>query len=593
MAWQWTIFAFFQPYIRQDRPRLALLALLSFGMSACNGALIWLVGTMVSLAANGAYAQVERTLLYVAGVAALAQALSFSYAHVQQHVSLRFVDRVRGALFAHLMRVTFPVAQRYATGDLMTRLTSDIDRSQTFVINAPLNAFSSFTVIAVFASLLLWIDWQLALLALALAPLFFVAQRWVAPRTGAAAREFIQRKAELVSLEEQTLNNLRAVSAFDAAARISGQHRDKYNEACRWTLTARALRTGHNAASVLLMFLIAVAIIYAGVAKVETGQLSIGALASFLFFLRFLANPVRNIAIIPLKLHSDRIAAERVMEVLNLAPSVAETAAPAPLVITRGEIALSHVSFNYPDRATPVFVDVNVHIAAGECVALVGQSGAGKSTLASLLLRFYDPTRGTIRIDGIEVRDVSLAALRQQISVVWQEPFLIGGTIKDNLLLAKPNATEPEMIRACQSSFAWEFIQPLPEQLDAPVAAHGSNFSVGQKQRIALAQAFLRDSPILILDEASSGLDSQSEQQVVEALNSLRQGRTTLIIAHRYSSIRNADRIMYLNGNGSIDSGTHEELMRSNSRYQQAVEWQTGKTKTPAVEAAGDTLPNA
>lgn len=593
MAWQWTIFAFFQPYIRQDRPRLALLALLSLGMSACNGALIWLVGTMVSLAASGAYAQVERTLLYVAGVAALAQVLSFSYAHVQQRVSLRFVDRVRGAVFSHLMHVTFPVAQRYATGDLMTRLTSDIDRSQTFVINAPLNAFSSFTVIVVFASLLLWIDWQLALLALALAPLFFVAQRWVAPRAGAASRAFIQRKTEIVSLEEQTLNNLRAVSAFDAAARISGQHREKYNEACRWTLTARALRTGHDVVSVFLMFLSAVTIIYAGVAKVQTGQLSIGALASFLFYLRFLVNPVRNIAIIPLRLHSDRIAADRVMEVLSLAPSVVEAAVPKPLAITRGEIVLSHVSFSYPDRATPVFTDVNVHIAAGECVALVGPSGAGKSTLASLLLRFYDPTQGSISIDGINVRDVSLAALRTQISVVWQEPFLIGGTIKDNLLLANPNATEAAMIRACQASFAWEFIEALPARLEAPVAAHGANFSVGQKQRIALAQAFLRDSPILILDEASSGLDSRSEQQVVEALNTLRQDRTTLIIAHRYSSIRNADRILYLNGNGSIDSGTHEELMRSNSRYQHAVQWQTGETKTPAVQTAGDTSLNA
>lgn len=242
LAWQRAIIRFFQPYIKQDRLVLALLGALSLAMSACNGILIWIIGGVVTLAVAGAYGQVETTLLQVALVAALAQTLHLAYALVHRRVSLRYIDRLRGAIYAHLMRVSFPVAQRYATGDLMTRLTSDVDRSATFAINAPLNLFASLTVIAVYASLLVWIEWQLALIALGLTPLFFLAQRLVGPQTGLAARQFLEQKADLLSLEEQTLNNLRTVSAFNAASRLSAEHRDKFDHARRWTLTAQRLR---------------------------------------------------------------------------------------------------------------------------------------------------------------------------------------------------------------------------------------------------------------------------------------------------------------------------------------------------------------
>lgn len=583
LTWQRAIICFFQPYIKQDRPVLALLGALSLAMSACNGILIWIIGGVVTLAAAGAYGQVETTLLQVALVAALAQALHLAYALVHRRVSLRYIDRLRGAIYAHLMRVSFPVAQRYATGDLMTRLTSDVDRSTTFAINAPLNLFASLTVIAVYASLLVWIEWQLALIALGLTPLFFLAQHLVGPKTGLAARQFLEQKADLLSLEEQTLNNLRTVSAFNAASRLSTEHRDKFDHARRWTLTAQRLRLMHNSASTLLMFTIAVVIIYSGVADVAGGHLAIGALVSFLIYLRFLVNPVRNIATIPLRLHSDRAAAERVMEILTLAPLVKESASPRTLQVARGVISFDEVSFTYPDQHKPVFSRFDLRIAAGECVALVGPSGAGKSTFASLLLRFYDPTEGVIEIDGVDLREVSLASLREQICMVWQEPFLIGGSIRDNLLLAKADATQEEMISACKASFAWEFIARLPEGLDAAVGTKGSKLSVGQKQRLAIAQAFLRNGAILILDEATSGLDSHSEAQLVAALDALRKGRTTLIIAHRFSSIRRADRIVYFNGDGSIDAGTHAELMQRHAGYQRAVQWQTLDTQKTAT----------
>lgn len=198
------------------------------------------------------------------------------------------------------------------------------------------------------------------------------------------------------------------------------------------------------------------------------------------------------------------------------------------------------------------------------------------------MLRFFDPQQGVIAIDQTDIKTVSLESLRNQISIVWQEPFLINGTIRENLLLASPGATEDQMIRACQSGFAWEFVEKLEQGLDTIIGtkegANGTSLSVGQKQRLAVAQAFVRDTPILILDEASSALDSHSEQVLVEAIDSLRKNRTTLIIAHRFSSIRSADRILYFNHNGAISTGTHEELMTTIEEYKEAVDWQTTRS---------------
>jgi ABC-type multidrug transport system fused ATPase/permease subunit len=262
------------------------------------------------------------------------------------------------------------------------------------------------------------------------------------------------------------------------------------------------------------------------------------------------------------------------MELMSMPGNVQEKDTAPDIQIQHGDIVFRNVSFSYPHSEKPVFSNLSVHIPPGESVALVGASGSGKSTFAALLLRFYDPQSGSISIDAADIKAVSLASLRKQISIVWQEPFIINGSIKENLLLAKPDATYEQLIAACKSSYSWEFIEPLEHGLDTTIGTDGISMSVGQKQRLAIAQAFLRDSSVLIFDEASSALDSQSERMIVEALQSLRENRTTLLIAHRYSSIRTVDRILYFNGNGSITSGTHEELMAHHDGYKQAVNWQ-------------------
>jgi len=316
-------------------------------------------------------------------------------------------------------------------------------------------------------------------------------------------------------------------------------------------------------------------VVYSGVASIESGQLNVGTLVSFLIYIRNLTGPVRGLARMPIGLQTDRVAADRLMEVLNTKSNISINESATEHKIEHGGIEFSNVDFSYSDQAQPIFRDLSVSVGAGETIALVGPSGSGKSTFAGLLLRFNEPQAGDIFIDGVNILHHTLKSLRNQISIVWQDPFIVNGSVKENFLLAFPEASNEQIIAACKSSHAWEFIEQLEAGLDTLVGTGGVNLSVGQKQRIAIAQAFLRDSPILILDEASSALDSQSEQHIVEVVDKLCADRTTIIIAHRFSSIRNADRIFYFNGNGSITVGTHDVLMRTHQDYCDAVKWQT------------------
>jgi ABC-type multidrug transport system fused ATPase/permease subunit len=303
---------------------------------------------------------------------------------------------------------------------------------------------------------------------------------------------------------------------------------------------------------------------------------------SFLLYLGYLSVPVRGFAQAPMQLQGSLGAAQRVVALFELKPETSDAAAARPLVVKKATLRLEGVGFAYPGGER-LLDNVDLEIHAGETVALVGPSGAGKSTLARLLLRFHDPLQGRITIDGTDIRDVTIASLREQFGVVWQSPFIVSDTIRANLLLARPVASEAALLQACEVSGAWLFIRDLSEGIDTRVGSGGVELSGGQCQRIAIAQALLRDAPFLIMDEATSALDSQSEQAVVAALERLRHGRTTFIIAHRYSSIRTADRVVYFNGDGSVTVGTHDELYANHHSYRAAVTWQSDNGITAAA----------
>lgn len=574
-SWVSEIFRFFYPYVKRDRKYLFILSALNIVTTSTSAFLIWKLGSAIGQISAGEFDQLNETLLVIAGLVLFNQMIGFIYAYIINRVTLRFVDSVRGRLLEHIMYLSFPVFYYFKKGDLIARLTGDVDRMLTFVVNVPLNLFSTMIVFIVYSTMLFWIDWTLSLIVIAMAPVFFLSQHYVAPRTGAASKSFTQEKAKLLNIENETLSNLRGISAFNSEDRIREKHQNQFNVARAWALKLRQINILYNSGFTILLYLAGVVVVYSGVSSIKSGELSIGVLVSFLIYVRNLTGPVRGLARMPVRLQTDRVAADRLMEVMTTKPNILGNESAAEHKIEHGRIDFRQVNFAYPNQTQPVFKDLSASVNAGETIALIGPSGSGKSTFAGLLLRFYEPQSGEILIDGVNIHQHTVKSLRDQISIVWQDPFIINGSIKDNFLLASPAATDEQIIAACKSSHAWEFIAKLEAGIDTIVGTGGINLSVGQKQRLAIGQAFLRDSPILILDEASSALDSYSEQQIVSAITTLCANRTTIIIAHRFSSIRNARRIFYFDGNGSITIGTHDELMNTHQDYCDAVKWQT------------------
>jgi ABC-type multidrug transport system fused ATPase/permease subunit len=571
-----SIRAYVAPYLREDNRYIALMCLLLVGITIANTAMIWFLGTAVNYLTNSAFEQLTITLAWLAAIVVLNQIMQFAYFYTFQWVYLRFVARIRKAMLLHVMRLSYPIVDRFKKGDMMARITNDIDRLLTFILDVPLNFLSHTLVLVFYIAMLFWIDWRLALIALCLAPVFYLTQHILAPRKGRAAQQYYQRNGELMAFEEQALGNLRGISSFTVENRISDKHRSIFDVARHWALKMRAIDILYDRVFGVLIYLAGVVVVYMGIEDIQAGRLLVGTLVSFIVYLGYLSVPVRGIAQIPIQLQGDVSAAQRVMELLESRSRIQEDPAAGALKVHQGEVAFNNVHFAYQDQGTEVFAGISEEIKAGECVALVGPSGSGKSTFANLLLRFYDPQQGRISVDGTDIKTVTLDSLRNNIAIVWQEPFFINDTIRENLRLAKADATDEQMISACKSSFAWEYIERLERGLDTMVGTQGVSLSVGQFQRLAIAQAFLRDAPILVLDEASSALDSQSEQMIVAAIGKLRKDRTTLIIAHRYSSIRSANRVLYFNSDGTVTSGTHDELLQGHPGYQQAVEWQTG-----------------
>ncbi len=560
----------FAPHLKPDLWRMGLNAVIIFGVTLGTAALIWMVGRGFDLLHAGRFATLPSYFLKAVVLVVGIQALRYANFYLYEWMEQRVIFAIRRELYAHLLLLSTPFKTHYAVGDLLTRLAQDVSRISQLLVLVPGNLFSYSLTFVIYTLALFQIDLHLTLAVLALLPLFWLHQRYFAARTRHTASTFLDYQGKMSAFEEASLANIQGINSFNAEPLMLTRFDHLFGSFRRAAMRNLLLNNAFVVSFGLLAALCAIALVSFGSQAIGRGELTIGSLVNFLLYAGYLAAPLQGMANIPVESQIRAAAAARVAAILDTLPTVPERASAQTLNTVTGRVRFADVSFSYAD-STPVLQDFNLDIQPGEFIALVGPSGAGKSTLARLLLRFYDPTAGTIYLDEHDLKDLRLASLRAHLAVVWQEPFLLDDTIRANLLLADQSADETALIAAARAAQAHTFILKLPQGYDTLLGAQGARLSSGQKQRLAIAQVLLKKSSLLIFDEATSALDAQSERALQEALAVARRGRTTIVIAHRYATVQGADRIVYLNGDGSVQIGTHLQLLEQHSGYREAL----------------------
>jgi len=553
--------------------KLAAIAVLLIAIS--NTVLIWLLGQPLNLIFQSQYQQLLSVILGLMVMVILNQSAHFIARILSSGAGLRFVGRLRNRFLGHLLEVSAPVSDKFEQGDLLSRLSHDVDEVQRVVIEYPIYVLSHILTILFYVAMLFFLDPYLAVLATMLTPLFVMHQKIFVNRKHKAASQFMHNNGKLLAFENVLISFLKPMTSFGASTRMRQQHLQRFNDAYRAAMKERWLEASFGVSLSALMYVCILAVIYVGIGFVEQSRLNAGSLVSFLIYLGYLSVPVRGLAEMPFQAQAGLAASRRLEEVLAQSADVRQSGCENFVAGDNGvRIDIQDLWFAYPG-SQPLFRGVDLAFIPGETVAIVGASGSGKSTLVNVLLRFYDPQQGEILFNGKNISAYDPVSLRKYIAVVWQEPLLLPTSIRENLLLACPDASDSMLQQACVDSGSWEFIRNLELGLDTPIGEGGFTLSGGQLQRLSIARAFLRNAPILIMDEPSSALDSESEQHLMQSIRRLCVGRTTIIIAHRFSSIREADRVVYLNGDGSVDVGTHSQLVAEHSSYSAIVEWQT------------------
>jgi ATP-binding cassette subfamily B protein len=494
--------------------------------------------------------------------------LTYYYIRTLGDIGQRFVFALRQNLFAHLQRLSLRFHDRQRTGDLITRLTSDIDAIQDMIASGIIVFGSNAFLLAGMLILMFWLNWQFALAALSVAPLLFWTVFRYSNRIKIAAGKARASSGILASLAQETLASIRIVQGLAQEEQQNERFRAQsttslqaYLEGIRYQARIWPI-VDFLAATGLAM------VMWFGATRVLAGALTTGDVVIFFAYVTNLYAPMRQLARLSYMFNRASVGAERISEVMTVRSEVIDRRWARTASGLKGSIEFLNVSFEY-EPSRPVLSKIYLAIRPGERVAFVGATGAGKSTLLSLVPRLYDPSAGAVCIDGEDIRNYFVQSLREQISLVLQDSLLFSGTIRENIAFGRRGASEQEIIAAAVTANADEFIQRLPDGYDTLVAERGSTLSGGEKQRIAIARAVLRDAPILILDEPTSSLDAASERVVIDALERAAAGRTTLIIAHRLSTVRLADRVVVLEQGHVAEEGSREELLARKGKYAQ------------------------
>ena len=480
---------------------------------------------------------------------------------------------IRRDLFEHMQELDFGYYDRNRTGALMSRLTSELFEITELAHHGPEDIFISGVTIVGALVIMFTIQWRLALVIAAILPVFF-AVVWMCRRSMSEASKQVKQKTAVINAGiESGISGIRTAKAFANEQ----EELEKFNDSNNVYKTSK--REFHkamgrfNAVMEFFLCILSAAVITVGGFLIMRGQMNTVDLITFSLYIATFVNPVRRLSNFSELLANGTAGFGRFLELMRTEPQMKDAPDAAELRDVKGQVDVDHVSFAY-EGDLDVLHDVDLHVGAGETLAVVGPSGGGKSTLCQLIPRFYDVTEGSIRIDGQDVRRVTQRSLRQQVGVVQQDVFLFADSILNNIRCGKPDATEEEVVRAAKLAEIYDDIAAMPDGFDTYVGERGTLLSGGQKQRISIARIFLKNPPVLILDEATSALDSVTEAKLQQTFEKLSQGRTTIIIAHRLSTVRNADRIAVIENGRVAELGSHHELMEKNGAYAQLVRTQ-------------------
>lgn len=484
---------------------------------------------------------------------------------------------MRADIFAHFQKLSFSFYDNQKTGQLMSRITTDLFDITELMHHGPENIILSIIKIAGAFIILMSISPILAGAAFLVLPVMIIYAYFMNKKMRLAFRKNRQRIAEINGQIEDNLSGIRVVKSFTNEETENAKF-EKGNQGFLSAKKNSYLYMGlFHAGLGSFTILIQVNVIIVGTLLIANGVLNVSDLLTFLLYISIFTDPVRTLIDFTEQFQNGYTGFERFMEIMNIAPDIQDRPQATTLTNVKGNIDFENVSFQYEETTDLVLNKVNLHVPAGAYMALVGSSGAGKSTLCSLIPRFYDVTDGAIRIDGQDIRDITLKSLRSQIGIVQQDVYLFVGTVYENILYGRPDATREEVIEAAKKANAHDFIMSLPNGYDTDIGQRGIKLSGGQKQRLSIARVFLKNPPILIFDEATSALDNESEKVVQDSLETLAQNRTTFVIAHRLSTIKNAEKILVLSDDGIEEEGTHEELLAKKGIYEKLYNMQFHK----------------
>jgi len=526
----------------------------------------WLNQLILSWTGQDKLSVIRFAALAVLAIAAMGAVCSYVEKYITTSVGQWVMHDLRRTLYSHIQRLSLAYHDHKQTGDLISRVTSDIDAIQSFIASGLLGALINSLTLVGMLGVMLYLNWRFTLIALSVAPLLFFVVYTYTRRIKKASREVRKKEGEIVSVIQEVISSIRVVKAFAREEYEQRRLEEESLEGVEIALRARGLKAKLAPMVEIIVAAGTCLVLWFGARMVLSGSLSAGSLVLFIFYLGKMYKPMQELSKMTDSYSKAAVGYERIREVVDTDGVLRDLPGARRAPRFRGQIELEDVSFSYEPNA-PVLTNINLRIEPGQMAALVGPTGAGKTTIVSLIPRFYDPTSGAVKIDGYDVRRLKQQSLRQQISFVLQETVLFRASIWYNIAYGRPEASRADILRAAELANASEFIDKMPEGYDTIVGERGVTLSGGQRQRIAIARAIIRDTPILVLDEASSGLDSASEKLVFDALDRLMQGKTSIVIAHRLSTVQRADVIFVVQDGTIVEQGKHDELMRLGGLY--------------------------